>query len=295
MAIGNISIAKFKQTFGIKTGSIDDDFIVNEITVDNQIENIFVYPCRLDAIGLVLCTKGEVKVTINLQEYIISEGMMIMNTPQNIIQVSDVGNVETQVFAISSRFMNEINVKNLMPSVLLLQRQPCIRLSVEEIIDINNFFKLVCKLANTTSGYRTEIIKGLITSLTYWVADTILSHNKEMESLDIQLTTRQELFYQQFLELLNIHHRTERSVSFYAYKLHLTPKYLSTIIKNISGRTAAAWIEDYVILEAKTLLKFSDMSIQEIAYSLNFTTQSFFGRYFKQHVHLSPKAYRNNN
>ena len=81
-------------------------------------------------------------------------------------------------------------------------------------------------------------------------------------------------------------------MGFYAGQLHLTPKYLTTIIRKTSGRTAAEWIDDYVVLEAKNLLKYSTMSIQEIAYHLNFSTQSFFGKYFKQHTGTSPSRYK---
>ena len=83
-------------------------------------------------------------------------------------------------------------------------------------------------------------------------------------------------------------------MSFYAKQLNITPKYLSSVVKEVSGKTAARWIDESVILEAKALLKYSGMSIQEIAYHLNFSTQSFFGKYFKRYVGMSPLAYRNN-
>ena len=81
-------------------------------------------------------------------------------------------------------------------------------------------------------------------------------------------------------------------MGFYAEQMNITPKYLSSVIKDISGKTAARWIDEYVILEAKTLLKYSGMSIQEIADALNFSTQSFFGKYFKQHTGCSPSRFK---
>mgnify|MGYP002942986293 CR=1 FL=1 len=84
----------------------------------------------------------------------------------------------------------------------------------------------------------------------------------------------------------------QRSVGFYAGQLNLTPKYLTTLIKRISGLSVSEWIDNYVILEAKTLLKYSNMSVQEIAYYLNFPNQSFFGKYFKNHTGMTPTAYR---
>lgn len=84
------------------------------------------------------------------------------------------------------------------------------------------------------------------------------------------------------------HYMQQRSVGFYAGQLNLTPKYLTTIIRKTSGRTAVQWIDDYVVLEAKNLLKYSTMSIQEISYYLNFPNQSFFGKYFKNHTGMTP-------
>ena len=83
-------------------------------------------------------------------------------------------------------------------------------------------------------------------------------------------------------------------VSFYARMQHITPRYFSAIIKEKTGDSALQWIVRMVITEAKQLLEESDLSIKEIADQLNFPTQSFFGKYFKQYVGVSPKEYRNN-
>ena len=81
-------------------------------------------------------------------------------------------------------------------------------------------------------------------------------------------------------------------MSFYADKMFLTAKHLSTVVKEISGKTVGEWIDELVILEAKALLNSSSMNIQEIADRLNFANQSFFGKYFKHYTGMSPKEYR---
>ena len=100
------------------------------------------------------------------------------------------------------------------------------------------------------------------------------------------------MLFNDFTALLQQHSKRERNVGFYAAQLNITPKYLSAVVKEVSGKTAARWIDESVILEAKTLLKYSGLSIQEIAYRLNFSTQSFFGKYFKQHTGFSPSRYK---
>ncbi|MBD5280683.1 MAG: AraC family transcriptional regulator [Bacteroides sp.] len=97
----------------------------------------------------------------------------------------------------------------------------------------------------------------------------------------------------QFINLVQQNFKTERFLEFYASKLEITPKHLSRTLKSITGYTAVEWIERYVILEAKVLLKSTNMNIQQIADELNFPSQSFFGKYFKKIVGLSPKEFRN--
>ena len=104
--------------------------------------------------------------------------------------------------------------------------------------------------------------------------------------------TRQESMFREFLFLVSQHYVREREIGYYADQICVTPKYLSSVVKEVSGKTAAKWIDESVILEAKSLLKYSGMSIQEIAYHLNFSTQSFFGKYFKQHTGTSPSRYK---
>lgn len=96
----------------------------------------------------------------------------------------------------------------------------------------------------------------------------------------------------QFLELVEMHHKTERQVGFYASRIHLTPKYLSLLIKQNTRKSANDWINSYVMLEAKAMLKSSKLSIQQISEELNFADQSVFGRYFKRLEGISPKEYR---
>lgn len=134
---------------------------------------------------------------------------------------------------------------------------------------------------------RKEIAQSLLLALFHEVYGMFKNH------MPIETKkSRQEELFSTFIQTLASNYRQERSVSFYAGKLYVTPKYLSLLVKNVSNRTAGEWIDDYVILEAKALLSSSRMSIQEIADRLNFANQSFFGKYFKQHVGLSPTEYR---
>ncbi|MDE5875080.1 MAG: helix-turn-helix domain-containing protein, partial [Muribaculaceae bacterium] len=96
-----------------------------------------------------------------------------------------------------------------------------------------------------------------------------------------------------FISLVQQNFKKERFLEFYSSKLEITPKHLSRTMKALTGYSAVEWIERYVILEAKVLLKSTNLSIQQIADELNFPSQSFFGKYFKKNVGMSPKDFRN--
>ena len=103
---------------------------------------------------------------------------------------------------------------------------------------------------------------------------------------------RAEEYFKQFTHLLGEHFREERSVGFYARQLCITPKYLTTLIKRISGKSVSEWIDNYVILEAKTLLKYSNMSVQEIAFKVGFESTAYFSNSFKKMIGCSPNEFR---
>ena len=96
-----------------------------------------------------------------------------------------------------------------------------------------------------------------------------------------------------FYQLVLKHAKEQRNVNFYAEKLHLTPQYLSTFLKEKTGRSVSQWIDHLLILEAKTLLKSTNLSIKEISHELNFGETSIFCRYFKRISGVSPTSYRN--
>ena len=98
---------------------------------------------------------------------------------------------------------------------------------------------------------------------------------------------------EKFLSLVQQHFKKERFLDFYASQLEVSSKHLSRTVKETSGFSAVDWIDRFVILEAKVLLKSTTMSVQQISDELNFNSQSFFGKYFKKHTGSSPKDFRN--
>ncbi|MHA4844767.1 helix-turn-helix domain-containing protein [Flavitalea antarctica] len=108
----------------------------------------------------------------------------------------------------------------------------------------------------------------------------------------VNQSTRNQKICNQFAGLLHAHYRDEKELSFYAEKMKITPKTLSDILKKETGRSAKQSIDDYIILEAKSLMKQTGMNIKEIVYWLGYEDPSYFTKLFKNKTGITPLEYR---
>ena len=264
---------------------------------DSQMQ-VFRFPCRIDAFIIGVGTEGETSVSFNLHEFKLKKDSIFIFTPKNVLQVNSQQYFIADVIAISPDFMRRINIdiKNMMPLFLKFVENPALTLTPEESRSMRG---MIAQIERETRGPEThfsfDIVSGLIAATIYKVGDIMYHYLAEHPEGQNNSHNRAEEYFKQFTHLLGEHFREERSVGFYARQLCITPKYLTTLIKRISGQSVSEWIDNYVILEAKTLLKYSTMSIQEIAYYLNFPNQSFFGSYFKRNTGMSPSQYKAQN
>ena len=144
------------------------------------------------------------------------------------------------------------------------------------------------KMDETDNHFRREMMQSMFLTMVYEVSNVIYS----VQSRTSEHNTRAEEIFTKFILLVENNFRTERRVSWYSEQLCISPKYLSETIKNVSKRTPNEWIDAYVTMELRMLLRNTQRSIKEIAQSLNFSNQSFLGKYFKEHVGMSPSEYR---
>ena len=153
---------------------------------------------------------------------------------------------------------------------------------------LTRFYELLCLCADAP-GLRdsADTLYPLILGMFCQVRNIC----RRLEDTATPVSHSEKIFYD-FLDLLHIHYRKQRRVSFYADELSLTPRHLTTVIRLVSGRSAARWIEEYIVLEAQILLRNSPMAIKEIAYELGFNEQSLFSKYFSRVSGSSPESYR---
>ncbi len=283
-----------------------DDVIIGEASGEQVEQNqailrMLQYPVRFDGYIIFYLKKGHFSVDVNLHTFEVREHSLMINVPGNIVKVSQydedhIDQLDLVFVLISKEFMSGIQFDfgKVFQDGLNLLHNPCIILDDFQMAVANDYMNLARKLIGASFAYKRETIGSLLTSLTYLAADVWSKQVDEARKLALDPhATRSNQVFEHFLTLVSEHHNTERGVAFYADKLCLTPKYLSKLVKTASGRSAPDWIDSFVILEAKNLLKYSDLPIKEVVYRLHFPNPSVFHKFFKAHTGLTPMQYRN--
>lgn len=244
-------------------------------------------PRKLQRAAIVLCTSGCCRLKINLEEFELCAPQLVTLMPGQILELlSDIDSLEGYVISISKRFIDMINLPGWQQQYMKMYNHPITNIGQDMLNSLRVFYAILYRAAiNDKNPFRLQIIENLISVFYYGGVSSL-----EMDS-NTPLKYKNHIVAN-FLELVQQHYREERLIQFYAGKLCITPKYLSKLVKEHTGRAAADWIEQHVILEARAMLQSSDLSIQQIAASLNFPNQSFFGKYFKRATGVSPKQFR---
>ncbi len=242
--------------------------------------------------GAIVCTAGEAEMSINFKRYKVRKGMMVLNSPRNMIQLMDsTPDYEGSVILISETFIRQtvLELKEIASEIFQLHLNPCIEMQASAYITFEKYYELIKFIIESDENENKQhSLRALIISLIYNLKDLVILHNKKH---NIENARNHQIF-NEFILLLSQTCIQEKRVGYYADKFHLTPKYFSNIIKQVSEKSAREWIDEYVLLEAQILLQTTTLSIQEIADRLAFANASFFSKYFKQHLAMSPKEYR---
>ena len=294
----NISLEYFRSCFpDAESLGFGDDFYILDAKL-KEYHNPVSYPCRFDGFVFFYCISGSLKMSVNLTEVELSKGRIYINVPGNIIKINEVVNsssdeVRFLCLALSKEFFQGLNVEicKLFNEGISMLDKPCIRLSQRDYELAGSLICYISSLLKTEVSYKREAILSALSSLFYILLGAWTSES--VQETPTALSNRSKVIFDKFMRLVMDYHTQYRNVGFYAEKLCLTPKYLSKIIKTATGRSAPEWIDSYVILEAKNLLKHSGTPIKEIVFKLNFPNQSVFYKFFKAHTGMTPTEYRN--
>ncbi|MBR3010715.1 MAG: AraC family transcriptional regulator [Prevotella sp.] len=270
-------------------------YIDNDMMLFNEVSQLPIpnEPRRMGCKLFALCTQGKAQYSVDTVEYTVyANDMMIISEGQITDDVMLSRDFNGMGIIVSDDFFNEIvkDVHELSTLFLFTRANPVCHLTQQECDNIVDYFRMLKqKTDDLKHHFRRETVRSLLTTMIYDLSNIIF----RMQTTVDRRQTRGEAIFTQFLQLVELNFRHERRVSWYAKQLCISPKYLSEIIKQVSRRTPNDWIDNFVTLEIRVLLRNSTKSIKEIAQELNFPNQSFFGKFFKEHVGLSPSQYRN--
>ena len=249
-------------------------------------------PTRMNFILMALCRRGRAQYTIDTREQSVKPGDLLFISERHIVSGYMASpDFECLCIMVSTQFYHGFiqNVKNVSSLLLFSMNNPVVQLTPREAQVYSNYYQTIReKMSDTAHHYRTPLVKALLLAMFYDMSGVIW----RVEQQGRTTQTRSDALFARFIRLLEEHFRTERRVSWYAEQLCITPKYLSEVVKQVSKRTPNEWIDNYVVLEMRVLLKNSTKNIKEIAEELSFPNQSFLGKYFKEHVGVSPSEYR---
>ncbi|MCF0172816.1 MAG: AraC family transcriptional regulator [Bacteroidales bacterium] len=292
-----IDLAKVKKMFpDMSEIEMGNDFFLADVSLC-QYDNELAEPFRVNAYMAIICIEGEMDVEINLRAIHIERRMAFIYIPGNILQIRNVSKDGRYIImALSEEYMSTLNLdlKGLFNDSMTILSTPYFTLTDEELKLSSGYAMLARELIRMEAiRDRKEALGALIVSVYYalgyaWKASVL----KERRVSGLSLSPRNKAIFDEFSFLVNKHHGENRTLSFYADMMHITPKYLSRVIKQVSGRTATEWIDSFVVLEAKNMLRHSDLSIKEIMAQLNFSSHAVFHTFFKKHTGMTPTEYR---
>lgn len=284
------------QKSSIKNESFNNLFMVfdnfTEPIKDFEMKSLNNGPLRINTIIVAFCTEGFTKFRLGAKSVNMHKNMLTIIRPDQIIETTEISPdfkvgfiiLERNFFEFQHHYTNAITLHNFF------MEQSVFHFSEEDMKEYLSIYKLIKKkIEDKTNIYLPNIIQNMCQMLFYNLCNLYFQNNQSEEK---DKKNNANEIHKRFIQCIESNYRKEHSVKYYADVLCLTPKYLSKVIYEVSGKHAAEWIQELIILEARALLKSSKMSLEEISDLLNFPSQSHFGRFFKRYTGYPPRVYR---
>jgi AraC-like DNA-binding protein len=268
-----------------------DNFENKIILLENpSYKSVVDHPVKLEVVVSIICIKGHMEGTLNLKKFKTEAPCLFIVLADHILQCDYFSDDFSGLATLMSKSFLEDSFGDIQVSMPLFRsvyENPWIQLNQEELNSMVEYFFLLQRTVRRKENPNLqETLKHLILAFFYGTGYRFYKVRDEFQK------SKQDIMVEKFLAVVKENYREQRQIKFYSEKLFLTPKYLSRVIKERSGKSSGEWIEDHVMLETKALLKSTNKTIQQISDELNFPTQSFFGKYFKRRAGFSPKEYR---
>lgn len=269
-------------------------FIADDLGLFDKVDDLPlpVEPKRMTCQMLALCTRGSVEYNVDTVRQRVGAGDIIIINDGQVVDNSHISDdCEGIVMLISENYFNEVvtGVHELSSLFVFSRSHPVFHLAPAQVKKVYQYFCILKdRVSDPDNHFCRDVARALIQALIYDVSNIIWSIRQE----ESPTAHRADSIFRQFISLVELHFRHERRVGWYARQLCITPKYLSETIRAVSRRTPNEWIDYYVVMELRVMLRNTSRAVKEIAEEMHFANQSFLGKYFKDHVGMSPTDYR---
>ena len=291
----------------IRTITIEDfkrdphliDYVDDNLIVLDNAESTFhlSHTVKIDCFIIVFCIEGEVIFNINNKIHTLIGDHCAIIMPGTIFRHTfHSGEGIFRIVAISSEFLKEITSlrKETWDISLYVHHNPIFPITRNSSYKFYLYKELALTIINGKENvYSKEAKKHLFSAIFSEILGVLHQNIPEQENGPKFSNDRSMYIFRQFVEKVSEDDGTHRTVSYYANQLCYTAKHLSTVVKKISGKGPLTIINEHAMEQIKYQLKHSEMSIKEIAIHFDFVNPSFFGKFVKQHLGMSPLQYRN--
>lgn len=245
-----------------------------------------------DKIVILLCFEGWAKINVGFRDYTMKKNSFLAIAPGIPFfcrEISD--DFKVDILVIREEVFNRLSYGVIrLYFYRIMYIDPLLEMPEEKMRMCMNIHYYLKDFINENDNYfKPQLIAKFMDILFYEACNAILHKSAKNGRKDRH---RDEIMAR-YIKLVDENFRRHRKLEFYADKMNITAKYLSAVIKSATGRTATQWLDDYTLLEAKTLLRSSTATIQEISYELGFSTPSHFAKFFRDRTGVSPKDARN--
>lgn len=295
------------KTRAIRTITIED-FKRDPHLIDYVDENLIVLdsveatlpdsdPVKLDCFIIAFCMEGEASIHINNKSHTLPAEHCAVILPNTVIQhMHNNDGCSFRIVAISSKFMKEAtnSKKETWDIGFYLYNNPVFPVNRNSSYKLYMYKELALNcISEKEHPYSKEIKKHIFSAIFCEILGFLHRAIPVQEDAPVLRNDRSMYIFRKFMEKVNEDDGTHRTVAYYADKLCYSPKHLSTVIKKVSGRSPLVIINEHAMDCIKFQLKHSDISIKEVADHFDFVNASFFGKFVKAHIGMSPLQYRN--
>ncbi len=241
--------------------------------------------------SISICISGHYIVRIYDKEYKFEGGQVMFFRPNEMHQMLEIDDFKGYLISFSPEFFTLKTANSINLPFFSEEANPVMPLDEEqEKLTLNYFKALHKKDKSLDTPHKMEVIRGLLHALLFEL--NAIYGNSPSSHLLPEVFGRREKLYYEFTRLLSLHFGSEHTVKFYADQLHISPGYLGELVKEKTGQSPLTLIHQKITLEAKSLLKNTDETVEQVAYLLNFPDVASFSRFFKNKTGISPAEYR---